>query len=88
MLRVRYRIIGDGHVGGFMSRAQTLQIPLQFTGHRYADISIDDNDPLALLIALEDRDDAFDWSTLSGFPSRCAMLSAWTGRIYGRREDE
>ena len=33
-----------------MSRVQTMQVPLQFVGTRHADISIDDNDPLNLLI--------------------------------------
>lgn len=71
-----------------MSRVQTMQVPLQFVGTRHADISIDDNDPLNLLIALEDRDDAFDWAKYSGYPSRCAMLSSWVGRIYGNGRDD
>ncbi len=65
-----------------MSRpAASMEVPLRFLGNDHADIAIDDNDPLTLLCALEDCDDA-TIADISPYPSRCAMLSAWTGRIY------
>lgn len=66
--------------------SQTLEIPLVFTGNARADVLVDENDPLELLMATEDLDDDM-FAHVSGFPSRSACLSAWTGRIYGRRDD-
>jgi hypothetical protein len=68
-------------------RNASMQVPLRFLGNDHADVAIDDNDPLALLCEMEDRDDGA-WDQINCFPSRCAMLSAWTGRIYrSMRED-
>ena len=68
-------------------RNASMQVPLRFLGNDHADVAIDDNDPLSLLCEMEDRDDGA-WDQINCYPSRCAMLSAWTGRIYrSMRED-
>jgi hypothetical protein len=71
-----------------MSRpAASMEVPLRFLGSDHADIAIDDNDPLTLLCAAEEMEDDVI-AAISPYPSRCAMLSAWVGRIYrSSRED-
>lgn len=66
---------------------QTLEIPLRFTNNRIADIAIDENDPLQMLLETEELEEDL-FTRLSGYPSRSAYCSAWIGRIYGNRYDE
>lgn len=68
-------------------RSASMDVPLRFLGNDHADVAIDDNDPLSLLCEMEDRDDGA-WDQINCFPSRCAMLSAWTGRIYRSTRDD
>lgn len=66
---------------------RSMEVPLRFLGNATADIAIDDNDPLALLCESEELADD-EIASISPYPNRCAMLSAWTGRIYGERRDD
>lgn len=47
----------------------------------HIDCVVDENDPLELLMAMEDRDDA-EWDQINAYPSRSALVADWLGRVY------
>lgn len=68
-------------------RIASMEVPIRFLGNDTADVAIDETDPLSLLCDMEELQDD-EIAAISPYPNRCAMLSAWTGRIYrGMRED-
>jgi len=67
--------------------ARSMEVPLRFLGNARADLAIDDNDPLTLLCEAEGLADD-EIAAISPYPNRCAMLSAWVGRIYNERRED